>query len=96
VPDFPEPEKLDSMKDSLTPTAKLFNWNLIKTALDMYEIKLSDEEKSLIVAGDTQIIADLIKQIKSKIDEIEKPTPAKAASKSTSSPNGMRYIYYLV
>ena len=59
-------ETLNTLKPSATPTARLYNWNIIKTALDSYGIPLGIDEKSLIIAGDLQIITDLLKSIKSK------------------------------
>ncbi len=78
-------EKLDSLKDSLTPTAKLYNWNTIKAALDTYGIRLGDDEKSLIIAGDQQIVADLLKTIKEVSDHLKTatPSPTKGGPKGT-------------
>ena len=56
--------KLDPLKDSFTPAAKLFNWNVVKTALQSYGVRLSDDEKSLVVAGDQQIIVEVLKNIR--------------------------------
>ena len=54
----------DSLKDTQTPSTRLYNWTLITKALDPFGIKISDDEKSLIVAGDQQILLDLLQQIK--------------------------------
>jgi hypothetical protein len=56
--------RLDPLKDSSTPAAKLFNWNVVKNALDAYGYRLKDDEKSLIVAGDQQLIVDLLANIR--------------------------------
>ena len=59
-------ETLNSLKSSATPMGRLYNWNLIKTVLGSYGISLGDDEKNLIVAGDHQIIIDLLKTIKNE------------------------------
>lgn len=56
--------ELDSLKDSSTAAARLFNWNTIVKAIDLYGIKIDDDSKSLIVAGDHQMLSDLLNQLK--------------------------------
>ena len=51
--------------------AKLYNWNTIKSALDLHGVGLGDEEKSLIVAGDQQMIVELLKNIKKAEEKMQ-------------------------
>ena len=47
----------------MTPSAKLYNWNVVTRALDIYGVKLEDDIKSLIIAGDLQIIVEMLQQV---------------------------------
>lgn len=51
------------MKDSITPATKVYNWNLISKALESAGIPLEEDLKSLIIAGDLQIIVETLQQI---------------------------------
>ena len=81
------------MKDTPTPAAKLYNWGLISKALEVCGIKLGIDEKSLIVAGDQQMLSELLKQMKDA-DLPEQPTEdevSKAkATQQLSQPTGKR------
>jgi len=62
---MPSLPNLEGLKETYTPSARLYNWNAIEKALSICGIKLGNDEKSLIVAGDPQILLDLLTQIKS-------------------------------
>eukprot|EP00831_Metopus_contortus_P046539 TRINITY_DN37390_c0_g1_i1.p1 TRINITY_DN37390_c0_g1~~TRINITY_DN37390_c0_g1_i1.p1 ORF type:complete len:176 (-),score=39.37 TRINITY_DN37390_c0_g1_i1:63-590(-) len=59
----PKSDKLSQVKDSASPTIRLQNWNIIREALSGLGIPISDEEKSLIISGDQQMIVELLKTI---------------------------------
>ncbi len=64
----------DGLKDSMTPAAKLYNWNVITKALEVYGVHTEDDVKSLIVAGDLQLLVDLLQQVREKEAEFSGPT----------------------
>ncbi|EGR33928.1 hypothetical protein IMG5_030700 [Ichthyophthirius multifiliis] len=54
---------IDKLKDSDNPASRLYNWNLINEAMKKMGISLDQDVKSLIVAGDTQMLAEVIKDL---------------------------------
>lgn len=54
---------IDKFKDSSTPACRLYNWNIIGDGLKKIGIPLDADIKSLIVAGDIQLVAELLKDI---------------------------------
>lgn len=54
---------LDKLKDSSTAASRLYNWNIISDAMKKMGIELHSDIKSLIVSGDTQMLAEVIKDI---------------------------------
>lgn len=54
---------LDKLKDSNTTASRLYNWNLLTDAMKKMGISLDSDIKSLIVAGDTQMLAEVLKDI---------------------------------
>jgi hypothetical protein len=55
--------KLATLKDLNTPVAKLFNWNLLLPELRDRGVQVDADMKVLIVAGDTDIVIDLLRQL---------------------------------
>lgn len=43
---------LDTLKEISTPSAKLYNWNIIVECLKNFNIIVEPEVKSLVIAGD--------------------------------------------
>jgi hypothetical protein len=43
---------------------RLYNWNIIKTALQQFQIVIGEDEMNLITAGDQQMILELIQSIR--------------------------------
>ena len=66
---------IDALKDSMTPAAKLYNWNVITKALDAYDVHEEDDVKNLIVAGDLQLLVELLEQIRKKEGEFSGSAP---------------------
>lgn len=64
--------EFDALKDSNSQDTKLFNWNLIITILENYEIFLETDAKNLLVAGDLLEIVELLHIIKQKEEELNK------------------------
>lgn len=89
-------EKLDSLKNSLTPAVRLFNWNMIKPALQLCGIKLGDDERSLIIAGDQQILVELLQNIqnagiKNETESNQAKKPQPTPPKSNNVTNSKRF-----
>jgi len=79
------------MKDSMTPAAKLYNWSIITKALEVYGVHIEEEVKSLIVAGDLQLIVELLTQIKQKENDFSSPSAKQSKPKSDNlQPTGNR------
>jgi len=54
---------LDKLKDSSTPASRLYNWNILSEAMKKMGITLDSDIKGLIVSGDTQMLAEILKDI---------------------------------
>lgn len=54
---------LDKLKDSSTLATRLYNWNILSDAMKKMGISLDKDIKSLIVSGDTQMLAEVLKDI---------------------------------
>ena len=59
---------MDTLKEAITPVAKLFNWNVVAPILEHHNIPLTDEDKARIVAGDDKKLVYLIDRIKKKFE----------------------------
>lgn len=55
--------KLDQLKETNTAPAKLFNWNIILKEAEIAGLEIDADYKGLIMAGDSEMISDLLKQI---------------------------------
>ena len=51
--------ELDTLKETMTPVAKLYNWNLLLPKLRQRGLDVDNDMKVLIVAGDLDIIVDI-------------------------------------
>jgi hypothetical protein len=51
------------LKDNNTPTARLFNWNVLTERLRRVSVELDSDIKSLIVGGDLEMIGEVLKDI---------------------------------
>ncbi len=60
---FNIPEKLPRLKDTITPTGKLYNWNVLVELLQLVNVTIEQDVKVLIIAGDTEMLNDLLSQI---------------------------------
>ncbi|KAL1525152.1 hypothetical protein AB1Y20_020023 [Prymnesium parvum] len=56
-------ETLDTLKDVHTPVAKLYNWNLLLPVMRARGLDVDQDMKVLIVAGDIDLVADLLVQL---------------------------------
>jgi hypothetical protein len=88
----PMPE-LNTLKEVKSPAAKLYNWKILSTALATIGVTVDPDSRSLIVAGDRQIVIEVLKQIheaekKSSKEILKNPnTPSARSSKSVKSSN---------
>ena len=80
--------KIDSLKNATTPASKLYNWNLICEALKKLNIIIDQDVKSLIVAGDLDLINEVLREIYNAHSNI--------VSVTVNSANGdvIKFIYY--
>ena len=58
----PMPE-INSLKEVKSAATKLYNWKILTTALDMLGIKIDADTRSLIVAGDRDMVVEILTQI---------------------------------
>ena len=52
--------KINTLKKVTNTSSKLYNWNIISETMEMLQMKLDPDIKSLIVAGDTALVADVL------------------------------------
>jgi hypothetical protein len=76
----PMPE-LNSLKQVKSPAAKLYNWKILSSVLQSMGIVVDPDSRSLIVAGDRQIVIEVLKQI----FEAEQKALKESKSKKTAS-----------
>lgn len=60
---LPTPPNMKQLKDISSPAAKLYNWNIVADALSKFGYNLEPDIKSLIVAGDVDMIAELLRDL---------------------------------
>jgi len=65
-------DKLSQLKETNSAPAKLFNWNLIMKEIKKLGIQIDEDTLGLIIAGDLDMIIDLLKQICDTSDGNEK------------------------
>eukprot|EP00741_Cyanophora_paradoxa_P009708 tig00001604_g9405.t1 len=56
-------QPLDTLKDVDTPVAKLYNWNALAPVLRAAGVQLDNDLKALIVAGDNDMLVDVMEQL---------------------------------
>ena len=67
----PVPE-INSLKDTNSPAAKLYNWNILIKALETINVSVDSDMKALIVAGDRPIVAEILKSIfEAELNKVE-------------------------
>lgn len=60
---LPTPPNMKQLKDMISPAARLYNWNIIADSLSAFGYHIDPDIKSLIVAGDVDMIAEVIKDL---------------------------------
>ncbi|CAG9333687.1 unnamed protein product [Blepharisma stoltei] len=71
----PIPE-LNTLKPVTNLSAKLYNWNIIVQALQLLGVTIDPDTKSLIVAGDREMITEVLEQIyQAAKPQAENPPP---------------------
>ena len=58
----PMPE-VNTLKNATTPAARLYNWNVLTQALELFGIDVDADTKSLIIAGDRDMITEILKSM---------------------------------
>ena len=54
---------LDTLKELNSPSAKIYNWNLLVQVFRNFSVTVDPDVKSLIVAGDNEMILELLKEL---------------------------------
>ena len=54
-------EQLEKLKEVSSPAGKLYNWNIITKAMEKISIFVDRDVKSLIIAGDVDMINEVLK-----------------------------------
>ncbi len=57
------PPNLKQMKDANTPGAKVYNWNIVVEALAKMNYRVDADIKALIIAGDEDMILEVLKEV---------------------------------
>jgi hypothetical protein len=52
-----------ALKDANTPTARLYNWNVLTDRLRRIGVELDSDIKQLIVGGDLEMVAEVLRDI---------------------------------
>ncbi|CAG9316961.1 unnamed protein product [Blepharisma stoltei] len=58
----PMPE-INTIKQVNSPSGKLYNWNVLIPALELFSIHVDPDTKSLIIAGDRDMLIEVLNQI---------------------------------
>ena len=56
------PAPIDAFKMGGSPVSRLYNWNLLGPVFVPFGIRLSDDDKALIVAGDRDFVSHILSQ----------------------------------
>jgi hypothetical protein len=59
-------DKLGQIKSGNTPATKLFNWNIIMKELEKIGESVDDDSRGLVIAGDLDMITDILKRMYKK------------------------------
>lgn len=57
------PPNLKQLKDANTPGARVYNWNIIVEALAKMNYRIDTDIKGLIIAGDEDMVLEVLKEI---------------------------------
>ena len=58
----PMPE-INTLKEVTNASTKLYNWNTLLKAMEVLGVNIDQDVKSLIVAGDSALIVDVLTQL---------------------------------
>ena len=67
---------LSTIKDVQTPVARLYNWNILLPLLHHRGVEVDADMKVLIVAGDDDIVIDVLNQLHA-VEKARNPAPAR-------------------
>ena len=69
--------KLAQLKEANTTSAKLFNWNIILKEVDKLGIAIDSDSRGLIIAGDVDMILDILKKVDKLEESVSNPNAGK-------------------
>ena len=82
------PNELNSLKRVANAASKLYNWNVLVTTLDAFGIVIDPDTKALIVAGDQEMVVEVLSQIYACESEVRSSgSAASGTSRRGSKPN---------
>ena len=63
------PDKLPRLKETVAPAGKLYNWNTVCDLYKTIDVKIEQDVKSLIIAGDLDMLNEVLRQVFQKCSE---------------------------
>eukprot|EP01012_Entosiphon_sulcatum_P031905 TRINITY_DN40626_c0_g1_i1.p1 TRINITY_DN40626_c0_g1~~TRINITY_DN40626_c0_g1_i1.p1 ORF type:complete len:609 (-),score=105.71 TRINITY_DN40626_c0_g1_i1:25-1851(-) len=75
---FHKDEKAPALQAASTAQARLYNWNLLQSMLQQRGYKLENDVKTLIVAGDTEILLDTLRDVQNHLCQPRTTNPGPA------------------
>lgn len=69
--------KFAQLKEANTTSAKLFNWNMILKEVDKLGISVDSDSRGLVIAGDVDMILDILKKVDRLEESISNPNAGK-------------------
>lgn len=61
---------IDGLKTATKESSKLYNWNVVCDTLKKLQIDIDQDVKNLVVAGDTDMINDLLRELYFKVKRV--------------------------
>lgn len=55
--------EINTLKEAVTPASRLYNWKVISRSLEAFNIMIHPDTKSLIIAGDTDMVVEVLSLI---------------------------------
>jgi len=53
--------RIPRLKETVTPAGKLYNWNIVSDIYKNVDVKIENDVKSLIIAGDLDMTNELLR-----------------------------------
>lgn len=73
---------------SVTPSGRLYNWSALTQAVQIFGVTVKPEDKSLIVAGDRQMVAEVLGLLHRASNELMPASSSQHSKKTRITENG--------